>query len=145
MWPCNRQPKISWSSWWDHRLGKTLQVLFPAKKKRCWPKTSFSCLLLISSLSHPPAYRRSLPARTAPQIISVLARWDAARFRNHLIRPIRSSNALCWIFFGSLTAPIASSNNQLINALLASFPSLPAWDPLPNKLLNPNLWLRICF
>lgn len=68
-------------------------MLFPVANSLLWNNPF---LVLITFLRLCPVYK-NLPLCTTPWGPSLLARWGAARFRNHLIKPVRSSNWLVWI------------------------------------------------
>lgn len=75
------------------------------------------------SWSLPPSAFQSLPFCTALQSSFLFARWDADRFMNHSIKPIRYANLLQWILF---------------------FNSMYKWEKKPKNLseVETKLWKK---
>lgn len=86
--------------------------------RSCHPPSTFHqwtfiFLWLVTSLPHHPVYKR-LPFCVTPLSTSLLARWDAACFMNHLIRPTRSSNLVSWILVFFNTGKIIEPNKVIM-------------------------------
>lgn len=73
-----------------------LPLIFPLKEGGLSWDNPFSSFA--NFLSHPQSYK-TLPFCIIPWSISLIPKWDAALFMNHLVKLIRSSNSYCSIFF----------------------------------------------
>lgn len=87
----------------------TVQSIRSCHPPSTFHQWTFIFLLLITSLPHHPVYKR-LPFCITPPSTSLLARWDAACFMNHLIRPTRSSNLVSWILVFLNTGKVIEPN-----------------------------------
>lgn len=91
----------------------TVQSMRSCHPPSTFHQWTFIFLLLITSLPHHPVYKR-LPFCITPPSTSLLARWDAACFMNHLIRPTRSSNLVSWILGFLNTGKVIEPNKVIM-------------------------------
>ena len=72
---------------------------FPFPWKMAWPQITLSFLLLILSYPTLLPYKSLLVCAAHAQSPLLVARWDAAWFMSHWMKPISSSNFLSRILF----------------------------------------------
>lgn len=94
--------------------------VLPPKERWLHLKQFQSLIFSFANIFCPCSYKsfyKNLPFCTTPLSTSLLGRGDAAQFMHHLIKSIRSSNLLGWIFFSTVLNWAIKRNELLIHTI----------------------------